>query len=73
MLFNVSAERLLVSVAKTGFTVFASVDGSELSSFTASENGLISISAYQYVLEEVGTKKIAFVNQGNVTKTVAVK
>ena len=31
MLFNVSAERLLVSVAKTGFTVFASVDGSELS------------------------------------------
>lgn len=49
------------------------VDGSDLSSFTASENGLISISAYQYVLEEVGTKKIAFVNQGNVTKTVAVK
>lgn len=56
----------------TGETVI-SISSADIKDIGAAETGIISLTAYDYVLETVGDKKIAFVNQGNVTKTVKVQ
>jgi len=66
---NSSYQQIVPNNNTNAYTIM----GTDLSDFAASENGLISISAYQYKLEDVNGKKIAFVNQGNVTKTVSVE
>lgn len=50
-----------------------SIPQSEIADLGATENGIISVSAYQYIGEPVNGKMVYFVNQGNVTKTVRIE